>query len=388
MSKQGTIAIAGSLAQRPGHGGHTWVFLQYLLGFKRLGYDVLFLDWLDASMCFDEKGQPCAVEDSINLRYFTRVMKEFGLEGAYALNFNQGERMIGMSRRTVLARARSAGFLLNVMGFFSDYEILAAFPKRVFLDIDPGFGQMWQQLGLATVFGGHDAYVTIGENIGQADCTVPTCALSWITTPQPIVLEKWPVHEGPAGDWITSIASWRGPFGPIDYRGKIYGLRVHEFRKFAALPKFSGAQFRLALDIHSAETNDLSLLAANDWELIDPRDAAGDPQRYQQYIRRSKAEFMVAKNLYVETKGGWFSDRSICYLATGKPVLAQDTGFTRRYPVGEGLLAFSTLDEALGGIAEISSNYAQHARAARQIAEEYFDSDRVLRRLLGALGVA
>src|SRR6516162_6274411 len=139
-----TIVIAGSVAQKPHQGGHTWVFLQYLLGFRRLGWNVLFLDRLEPDMCVDEAGQPCPVEESVNLRYFQEVMSAFGLGDAFALAYDQGQHYLGLSRAEVLDRMRDAAFLLNVMGFFSDAEVVAAVPKRVFLDIDPGFGHMWQ----------------------------------------------------------------------------------------------------------------------------------------------------------------------------------------------------------------------------------------------------
>ena len=384
---RGTILIAGSLAQRPGHGGHTWVFLQYLLGFQRLGFEVLFLDWLDRTMCFDDARQPCEVEQSVQFRYFLRTMEEHGLGGSYSLKFNQGERTLGVAREQVLEKARGALLVLNIMGFLSDWEILALPARRVFLDIDPGFGQMWQELGLAVLFGGHDAYVTIGENIGRGDCTVPTCGFEWITTAQPVVLAEWPAQERDHGGAFTSIASWRGPFGPIEYRGRTHGLRVHEFRKFAKLPQTVSARFDLALEIDPSETRDLALLRENGWALLEPRAVAGDAASYRAFVQQSKAEFLVAKNLYVETRGGWFSDRSICYLASGRPVLAQDTGFTANYPTGAGLLAFATIEEARAGVEEITANYACHARAARQIAEEYFDSEKVLTRLLQKLEV-
>jgi hypothetical protein len=261
-------------------------------------------------------------------------------------------------------------------------------PRRVFLDIDPGFGQMWQDLGLADVFRGHDDYVTIGENIGQADCVVPTCGLEWITTPQPVVLDYWRPQAATSGDWFTSIASWRGAYGPLEYQSKTYGLRVHEFRKFAPLPRLSGRPFQLALDIHPHEVKDLALLADNGWSLVDPEVVAGDPWAYQEYVQGSKAEFMVAKNMYVQANSGWFSDRSICYLASGRPVLAQDTGLEGLYPTDEGLLTFSTMEEALFGVEQISNDYARQAHAARAIAEEYFESDKVLSRLLSKLDVA
>jgi hypothetical protein len=382
-----TIAVAGSLAQKPQQGGHTWVFLQYLLGFRRLGWEVLFLDRLEPEMCSDEVGQPCDLEASVNLRYFLRVIEEFGLRDAFTLDYNGGERYIGLSRGEALERVSRSAFLLNVMGFLRDEELLARAPRRVFLDIDPGFGQMWRELGLHDPFQGHDTVVTIGENIGRSNCAIPTCELEWLTTRQPVVLDLWPCQDSAGVERFTSIGAWRGPNGPITYRGKTYGLRVHEFRKFVPLPCLSGQRFELALDIHPNETNDLEFLAANGWSLVDPLAVADTPFTYRSYVQDSKAEFMVAKNMYVDTRSGWFSDRSICYLASGRPVLAQDTGLQGLYPIGEGLLTFSTLDEALAGVEAISHDYGRHALAARALAEEYFDSDKVLGRLLDKLGV-
>jgi hypothetical protein len=381
------ITITGSLAQKPGHGGHTWVFLQYILGFKRLGWDVLFIDWLEPEMCFDAAGRPCSFERSSNARYFLEVMERFGLGDDFALMLNRGERFLGLSRPEVLERTRSSAFLLNVMGFLTDEEILDQAPRRVFLDIDPGFGQMWYDLGLADMFRGHDDFVTIGENIGAPTCGIPTCGLEWITTPQPVILEHWRPCNEITSQWFTSVASWRGPYGPLEYRGELYGLRVHEFRKFASLPRLSTRRFQLALDIHPAEADDLALLEANGWSLVDPRAAAGDPWSYRAYIQNSKAEYMVAKNMYVQTNSGWFSDRSICYLASGKPVLAQDTGLQGLYPTGEGLITFTTLEEALAGVEELLGHYVRHAHAARALAEEHFDSDKVLSRILDELSV-
>jgi hypothetical protein len=385
MAKRGLIVVAGSLAQKPGHGGHTWVFLQYLLGFRRLGWDVLFLDELSPAMCVDGHGSVCPLRESVNLGYFLKVMKQFGFAGAFSLNHNCGEVVVGLSRQEVLERVGRAAFLLNVMGYLSDPDVLARAPRRIFLDIDPGFPQMWRELGLCDLFWGHDALVTIGENIGRENCDIPTCGMEWIRTPQPVVLDSWPVVEPNSGAF-SSVASWRGVFGPLTYQGKTYGLRVHEFRKFVELPRRTGRPFKLALDIHPAEAKDLALLAENGWCLVDPA-TAGDPWQYQAFIQDSAAEFMVAKNMYVATNSGWFSDRSICYLASGRPVLAQDTDIKHLYPNGEGLVIFSTVQEAATGVEAINCDYARHARAARAIAEEYFDSDKVLTRLLADLGV-
>ena len=160
---------------------------------------------------------------------------------------------------------------------------------------------------------------------------------------------------------------------------------MHEFRKFVALPQRAGQRFDLALDIDASEANDLALLRENHWHLLDPRTTVVTPWNYREFIQRSKAELMIAKNMYVATNGGWVSDRSICYLASGKPVLAQETGFTRNYPTGEGFLAFTTPDEAQAGVEDINRDYDRHCRAARAIAEQHFDSDKVLTRLLGKL---
>jgi hypothetical protein len=380
----GRVVIAGSIAQRPAFGGHTWQFLQYLLGFKKLGWDVLLVDRIEPDMCTDTSGAPAAFEDSINLTYFLDVMKQFGLNGQFSLSYNRGEKHVGKSRTEIVEKTKSAVLLINVMGFLDDEEVLNAAPVRVFLDTDPGFSQMWYDLGQADLFEGHDKYLTIAENIGRPDCTIPTCGLDWITWRQPVLLNEWPVERENDGRF-TSIGSWRGPYAPIDYHGTTYGLRVHEFRKFAALPRMTDETFEIALDIDAVEVRDFDLLTGNGWRVTDPKEVTATPEAYREYIQGSKAEFMATKNMYVATRSGWFSERSICYLASGKPVLAQDTGFSRSYPTGMGLIAFSTVEEARNGVTEIAGNYDEHCRAARSIAEEYFDSDKVLAQLVDDL---
>ena len=347
------IALGAALAQRPGYGGHAWVVLQYLLGLQRLGCDVTFVDRA-------EGGDPAWVERVLARRVPYRLLDE----AAPAI--------------------REASFL-DVMGFVGGEGFPGA-KQCVFLDIDPGFGQMWRELGQADVFAGHDAFVTIGENINEPWCEIPTCGRDWTTTRQPVVLDEWPATPKER-EVFTTVASWRGPWDAVEYEGKRYGLRCHEFRKFFELPRLTGQEFELALDIDPADENDRRALEENGWRLVDPRAVAGDPWSYRRYIQGSMAEICVAKNMYVETKSGWFSDRSICYLASGKPVLHQDTGLKHLYPTGEGLIVFSTLDEAAAGVEEIRRNYDRHSKAAREIAEEYFDSDKVLTRLLENLGV-
>jgi hypothetical protein len=380
-SSRAGVVVAGSIAQKPNEGGHTWQFLQYLLGFRRLGHDVLFIDRTDEAMCGG------AVESSRNASYLREVMERFGLADSWALLYDG--RSLGLSRAEVLQRVRNSAVLINVMGFLDDEEILSAAPLRVFLDTDPGYGQMWHSLGLAQPFRGHDVYATIAESIGGGECTIPTCGIDWVTTAQPVFVDEW-AQAGvtSANGTFTSIGAWRGPYAPIEYEGRTYGLRVHEFRKFVELPVRTPAEFELALDIHPDETADLELLEAHRWRLVDPRQVACDPIVYREYVQASAAEFMVARGMYVTSRCGWFSERSMCYLAAGKPVLAQDTGIRDLYPTGEGLLVFSTLDEAVAGVEAIRSDYQRHSRAAREIAEEYFDSDKVLARLLEKVGAA
>ncbi len=377
MSARGRIAIAGCVAQKAHNAGHTWQFLQYLLGFKRLGYEVLLLDSLEhADGDFATERQ--------RVGYVHDVMRAHGLADAWTIAL-PGDRTAGMSRADVLRFVADADLLLNVMGFCGDEQLLGTARRRVFLDTDPGFAQMWHALGLADVFAGHDAHVTIGERIGQAECEIPTCGLHWITTPQPVVLAHWPRASAPPRRPFTSVASWRGAYDPVEYGGKQYGLRVHEFRRFARLPALTGRAFELALAIHAAETPDLALLRDTGWSLVDPADVATTPAGYRDFIAESTAELMIAKGMYVQARSGWFSERSICYLASGRPVVAQDTGLRGLHPLGSGLLAFDTLDQAASCVESIATDYARHSADAREIAEEVFDSDRILSRLLSHL---
>ncbi len=377
MTSKGRIAIAGSVAQKARNAGHTWQFLQYLLGFERLGYEVLLLDSL-------EHADDVSVEQQ-RIAYVRSAMRDHGLADAWTIAL-PGGRTAGMPRPAALRFVRDADFLLNVMGFCADEELLGAARRRVFLDTDPGFAQMWHELGLADVLADHDAHVTIGERIGQPECEIPTCGLDWITTPQPVVLDAWPRASAPPRRPFTSVASWRGAYGPVDYAGKRYGLRVHEFRRFARLPELTGRAFELALAIHAAEAPDLALLRDTGWSLVDPSYVATTPAAYRDFIASSTAELMIAKGMYVQARSGWFSERSICYLASGRPVVAQDTGLRGLYPLGSGLLAFDTLDQAAACVESIARDYARHAAAARSLAQELFDSDRVLGRLLVNLG--
>jgi hypothetical protein len=189
------------------------------------------------------------------------------------------------------------------------------------------------------------------------------------------------------GDSFTTVGGWRGPFGSLSFQGRTYGVKAHEFRKFADLPRVTSRCFELALDIHASDRHDRELMQGRGWRLVDPRQVAGDPMAFRAYVHGSHAEFSVAKGMYVQTNSGWFSDRTVRYLASGRPALVQDTGFDADIPIGEGLIAFRTIADAMEGVGRIADDYTAHSQAARAIAETCFDSDAVLGRLLEDTGV-
>jgi hypothetical protein len=282
--------------------------------------------------------------------------------------------------------ARRADLLINISGMLTDETLLGPISKRVYLDIDPGFNQLWHSVeGIDMRFDGHTHFVTVGQALGDPDCPIPTCERYWLKTLPPVVLSSWPVANQITLHDFTTIANWRG-YGSIDHQGLRYGQKAHSLRKFFALPGLTREKFFLALSIHQDEIMDLAAFAAHGWELVDPAYVARTPGSYQRFIQQSKAEFGIAKSGYVVSRSGWFSDRSICYLASGRPVLCQDTGFSSYLPTGQGLFTFNHNEDVLKAIDALNADYSGHALAAREIAEEYFDSQKVLPRFLQLVG--
>jgi hypothetical protein len=285
--------------------------------------------------------------------------------------------------------ASDAELLINISGHLKWAPLLDRVRRKAYVDIDPGFTQLWHASGnRGARLDGHDRYFTIGENIGSAECTIPTGDLPWRPIRQPVVLDDWPVVAPAETSTLladfTTVATWRGPFGPVELDRRRFGLKVHEFRKVIALPELVPAGFEAALAIHPSEVADLDLLRTHGWRVADPRRVAGTPDAFRSYVTRSGAEFSVAQGVYVETGSGWFSDRTTRYLASGRPALVQDTGFAAHLPVGKGLVTFTDLAEAASGAEAILADYDAHAAAAREIAESCFDSDVVLTSLLEA----
>jgi hypothetical protein len=361
------IVVAGRLAGIPRQGGATWAVLQYLLGLRSLGHDVWFVEPVQ------QLTASCAT-------YFVSVADEFGLADRAALLLGR-RRAVGVSYRRIRDATASADLLLNISGVLRDPELVQAVRWRTYLDLDPGFTQLWHMQGIDVGLDGHDRYATIGCAIGTTGSGVPTCAVDWIPTIQPVVLKLWPVTPPPRRRALTTVGNWRS-YGSVEYAGVHYGQRAHSMRELVRLPTLTRVPLSPALSIDAAEQHDLRLLAKNGWKLVDPAHVAATPSSYQRFIQSSWAELGVAKSGYVVSHSGWFSDRSACYLASGRPVLAQDTGFDAFLPTGVGLLAFRTTEEAAVRIEELASSYTGHARAARELAQAYLDSDHVLDSLL------
>lgn len=381
-----TIVVSGALANKPLNGGEAWVRLSWVKGIQRLGFRVVFLEQIEPGTCADAQGRPADFEVSANLAYFRSVAEWAGLTGSAAIFSTDGPAFDGMSpgeRRDVAA---SAELLINISGHLTDAALFGQFRRTAYVDIDPGYTQVWHADG-SLPLRPHDHYFTIGENIGSADCSIPTSGVPWRPVRQPVVLDDWPVTVTAPPVRFTTVASWRGPFGRVTLDDKTYGLKLHEFRKCIDLPRHTAATFELALDIHPAEGNDLALLRDNGWRLADPRRVASTPEAFRAYVQGSSAEFSVAQGVYVETNSGWFSDRTARYLASGKPVLVQETGFSRHLPSGEGLVSFRSVEDAAAGAERIAGDYAGHCAAARMIAEAHFHSHNVLGRMLDEIGV-
>lgn len=378
-----TILLSGMIAGVPHQGGATWAVLQYVLGFTRLGHDVYVVEPVDAKT-LRPAGAPLAA--SANVAYFREVMAEFGLAPRAALLEAGTRRTEGLSYAELRDVAARADVLINISGLLTDEALTAGIPLRVYLDLDPAFTQLWHaSQGIDMRFAGHSHFVTVGHGIGRPECPVPTCGRSWISTWQPVTLPHWPVADRITHDALTTVGNWRG-YGSIEHDGVFYGQRAHTLRRFLELPARVGERFLLALAIDAGEREDLAALARHGWSLLDPAEVAGSPARYREFIQGSKAEFGIPKWGYVASRSGWFSDRSACYLASGRPVIAHETGFSRYLPTGEGVFAFETEEGVLAAIEALRRDYRRQARAARAVAEEWFDSDTVLGRLLERVG--
>jgi hypothetical protein len=383
-----TLVVSGAIANKHLNGGEAWVRLSWILGLRRLGFGVWFVEEIGEATCVDAAGAPAPFAQSENRRYFDQVVERFGLEGRASLLYEGGREASGVPLEELLPVAEDAQLLVNISGHLTLEPLISRLRRKAYVDLDPGFTQFWHADGTGGArLEGHDVHFTVGESIGRPGCAIPTCGLEWKAVRPPAVLEEWPIAVAGDPDRFTTIGAWRGAFGPVEFDGHTYSLKVHEFRKVIELPRRSPQRFEIALDIHPGDERDREALETNGWRLVDPRVTVPGPLEFREYVQGSGAEFSVAQGIYVETNSGWFSDRTVRYLASGRPALVQDTGFSANLPVGEGLLAFSDLNGAVDGARRIAADYEGHRRAARAVAEAHFDSDTVLSRFLEEAGI-
>lgn len=380
------IIVSGAIEAHPLFGGgNTWAFLQYVLGFRRLGFETYYVEELAAANCIDTDWSKTSLAQSANARHFRSIVERFDLAGYASLLAADGSDYVGLSYADVEALSRDVDLLVNLSGRLSFENILRNVRRRVYIDLDPGFTQIWQeQYGVNMNLPGHDLYVTVGLNFGASDCPLPTCGLHWEKTLPPVVLEQWQTKR-PGGDVYSTVADWRG-VSAVEWRGQWYGQKADEFRKIMDLPSRVPVELELCLFIHPDEA-DVRELERHGWLIVSPTIHAATPDTYRSYVTGSRGEFTAVKHAYAYGRTGWFSDRSACYLAAGRPVIMQDTGLSTHLPVGAGLLTFRDTNGAVERLNEVETNYAKHAAAAASFAREFLDSDLVLSRLLRLAGV-
>lgn len=363
------IAVAGALAAKPGNGGEAWVRLAWVLGLRRLGLDA----WLLEEVERDTAG---------GRAFFERSVAAAGLDSR-ALLLVAGE---AEGRRQAAELADEAVALVNISGNLRDPDLLQRFARVAYVDLDPGFTQIWHAQGqLGDQLSRHDRHFTVGLNLGAADCEIPTAGFEWVPLPPPVLLAEWTPSEREF-DRFTTVATWRNALGPPQHAGRAFTLKHHQLRRFAELPQRSGLPFEIALDVHPAEAEEAERLRRLGWSVVEPSAVAADPAAFRDYVRGSGAEFSVAQGIYAETRSGWISDRSAHYLATGRPAVVQETGLPPAYRPEAGLLTFSDPAQAADAVAAVVADHERHRDAARAYAEATFDSDRVLTQMLEALG--
>lgn len=367
--------VGGALASKPFNGGEAWVRLSWVLGLARLGFDAYLVE---------EAG------GAADPAWFESVVRDFGLEGRAALLRDGGRETVGLGLDEVSEAAAEAAVLFNLSGNLTLAPLLSGPRTSVYVDLDPGFTQAWHaDDAVPFAIPPHDRYVSVGLNVGREGCPIPDCGLDWIPTLPPVLRDEWQPRPLPAGPpRFTTVARWRNSFGPPEIDGRRMGLKHHQFRRFLELPeRVEGASFEIALEIDAGDRTDLEALTEHGWRIADPREVAGTPQRFREYVAGSGAEFSVAQGVYAETGSGWFSDRAAAYLASGRPVLAQDTGAAERLSASGGLLAFTSLEAAAHGAELIVADREAQNAAAAALARDRLDSDLVFGRLLAAIGV-
>jgi hypothetical protein len=357
-----------------GRGGHATYLLGWLHGLERLGHDVYFLEFLQR--------RPEAERQSV-VRYFEETVERCWHQDRAALLLAEtGESLAGLPARAVVRAAGEAAAVVTLAAHYrrSFFPLIDRVRPRILIEQDPGYTHLWAASGdPADVFGEQDLYFTVGGKIGSPGCSVPTLGIRWRPVWNPVVLDWWSGAAPLRRDRFTTVADWRS-YGYLEFEGHLLGPKAEEFRRFFSLPRLVGAPVEIALNIEPGDP-DLECLIEHGWRIESPA-IVGTPEQYRDYVRGSVGEFSCAKGGYVGTRCGWFSDRSACYLASGRPVVRQATGFEDLLPTGRGLFSVRTVEEAAEAIKAIRRDYELHSSAARDVAREHFDSDKVIAGLL------
>jgi len=374
------IVFAGAIGRLP-FGGHAWIDMQYLLGLRALGHEVCYLEECgEGSWVYNWDTEELTTDLDYPASYVRDCLEPRGFGDRWI--YRAGDESRGMdvdAFRDLCSRAD----LFIVRGVSIDlwrpeYERPHL---RTFIDVDPGFTQIKLANGggvLTATVDRCQSVFTIGQRVGGDGCRVPLAGRHWHKTVSPVFLPDWPYAEAASATHFTSIMQWRS-YREVVYEGVSYGNKDEEFPKFLELPLLTSQPFCLALTGAAPEQ-----LSGYGWDVVPGWIASRTPASYQQFIQDSRAEFGVAKHGYIAMNSGWFSDRSVCYLASGRPVLVQETGVSDWLPTGSGIVTFRDLDEAVRGIDTINADYERHRRAARRLAEEYFSIESVLPPLLEA----
>ena len=383
------IIVAGMVGLFP-VGGVAWDYLQYVIGFARLGCEIYYHE--DTRIWPYHPIEKTFTSDG---RYSAQFLADFFQRYAPKLrerwHYFHHETSYGMSRAAFEEIAHTADLFVNVSGASMFPEKLAPGCVKIFLDTDPGYNQImlterfsWSEnveRWCASV-AAHDRHFTYAENIHGADCIIPKAGFGWKTTRMPIVLDLWDKialsQPPPRAPW-TTVMTWDAFKGKLVYQGVEYKSKGSEFEKILDLPRHVESPLRVAVGGRNAP---LEHLARHGWSVVDGPEATLTPERYRDFIAGSRGELSTAKHVYVATRSGWFSCRSACYLAAGRPAVVQDTGFSSVIPAADGLLPFNSPDEAAESLRKVEVDYGRHAAGARAVAAEWFDSGKVLQRLI------
>lgn len=374
------VVSAGISAQPYAGAGNAWNTLNWILGFRELGHDVWMIEHISSDACVDLAWNQVPPAESANVAWWNEMVRTFGMESRATLLIDGTAPDLDVLRDF----AAEADLFFNPSGHFRSPAV--QFPKalKVYQDGDPAFTQIWTECYACDMnFSAHDRFVTVGTRFDSPQRFAPDCGIEWIPTLPPVVLKYWPYRPQERFDRFTSIANWEG-YKNVEWREQWFTGKREEYQKLIDFPNRISAPIELAMQVHYHE-EELIPYRAGGWTFTEARPICATLDHYASYIGGSSAEFSVAKGGYVLSRGGWFSDRSVCYAAMGKPLVVQDTGVGDLLPRGEGWHPWSTPDEARAACERVIEDFPNQQKAARRLAEEYFDSNKVLSRLLDRL---